>query len=109
MIDLHLVKHSGIGQSSGGVGRGKSRMVGSVFSCFQNFFLSSAYQPQMGSALASFHEEVGGFRCRLYWHLQDYGVGDGGIKCCTLQNANISWIWLGLFKIISGCDHKLRG
>ena len=38
MIDLHLVKHSGIGQSSGGVGRGKSRMVGSVFSCFQNFF-----------------------------------------------------------------------
>ena len=78
------------------LGGAKVEWWAACFHAFKTFFLSSAYQPQMRSALASFHEEVGGFSCRLYWHLQDYGVGDGGIKCCTLQNASISWILAGV-------------
>ncbi|KAL2037726.1 hypothetical protein N7G274_009451 [Stereocaulon virgatum] len=65
VIDLHLVKHSGIGQNSGGVGWAKVEWWAACFHVFKGFSLSSALRQQMSSALASFDEEVGGFSGRM--------------------------------------------
>lgn len=95
-IDLHLVKHSGMGKAAAVLGGEKVDLVGSNPLCFHFFpFFRTHLATHLGAGLASFrHEDDCSFLGIGYASIADSEVLGGGWLSVGFQHFREDWLRL---------------